>query len=53
MTAMRERAARWGGNVRVGEVPAGGTSVRLAVPVPSTVPTTVPAGGTPRATVTT
>ena len=48
MTAMRERAARWGGAVRVQEVPAGGTAVRLGVPVPPTVPTTVQA----RATVT-
>jgi signal transduction histidine kinase len=53
MTAMRERAARWGGTVSVHEVPTGGTAVRLDVPVPSTVPTTVPAGGAARATVAT
>ena len=40
MTAMRERAARWGGTVRVQEVPTGGTRVRLALPVPAAVPTT-------------
>ena len=39
MTAMRERAARWGGTVRVQEVAAGGTRVRVAVPVPAAVPT--------------
>jgi signal transduction histidine kinase len=40
MTAMRERAARWGGTVRVQEVPTGGTRMRLTVPVPAAVPTT-------------
>jgi nitrate/nitrite-specific signal transduction histidine kinase len=40
MTAMRERASRWGGTVRVQDVPTGGTTVRLTVPVPSAVPTT-------------
>jgi nitrate/nitrite-specific signal transduction histidine kinase len=40
MTAMRERAARWGGAVRVQEVATGGTTVRLALPVPAAVPTT-------------
>jgi signal transduction histidine kinase len=40
MTGMRERASRWGGTVRVQEVPAGGTRVRLTVPVPAAVPTT-------------
>jgi signal transduction histidine kinase len=49
MTAMSERAARWGGAVRVQEGPAGGTAVRLEVPVPSAVPTTAtaPAAVTP------
>jgi signal transduction histidine kinase len=49
MTAMRERAARWGGAVRVQEVPAGGTRVRLTLPVPSAVPATT----VPRSTATT
>ena len=40
MTGMRERASRWGGTVRVQEVPSGGTRVRLTVPVPAAVPTT-------------
>jgi signal transduction histidine kinase len=40
MTGMRERAARWGGTVRVQEVPTGGTRMRLIVPVPAAVPTT-------------
>jgi signal transduction histidine kinase len=40
MTAMRERASRWGGTVRVQEVPTGGTRMRLTVPVPAAVPTT-------------
>ncbi|WP_233495682.1 GAF domain-containing sensor histidine kinase [Geodermatophilus sp. TF02-6] len=39
MTVMCERAARWGGTVRVHEVPTGGTRVRLTLPVPSAVPT--------------
>jgi signal transduction histidine kinase len=40
MTAMRERASRWGGTVRAQEAPGGGTRVRLTVPVPAAVPTT-------------
>jgi signal transduction histidine kinase len=40
MTAMRERAARWGGVVRVQDVPAGGTRMRLSLPVPIALPTT-------------
>jgi signal transduction histidine kinase len=46
MTAMRERASRWGGTVRVQDVPTGGTTVRLTVPVPSAVPTTEEASWT-------
>src|SRR4051794_7231171 len=46
MTAMRERAARWGGAVRVQEVPAGGTRVRLTLPVPSAVPAATPSTAT-------
>jgi signal transduction histidine kinase len=40
MTVMRERAARWGGAVRVRQPPAGGTSVRLSLPLPTTLPAT-------------
>ena len=40
MTAMQERGARWGGTVRVQEVPAGGTRVRLGLDVPTVLPTT-------------
>jgi signal transduction histidine kinase len=43
MTAMRERAARWGGAVRVQDVATGGTRVRLSLPVPTVVPTTATA----------
>ena len=43
MTAMRERAARWGGAVRVHDVATGGTKVRLSLPVPTAVPTTATA----------
>jgi signal transduction histidine kinase len=43
MTGMRERASRWGGTLRVQEVPTGGTRVRLTLPVPAAVPTA--AGG--------
>jgi signal transduction histidine kinase len=46
MTGMRERAGRWGGTVRVQEVPAGGTRVRLSLPVPAAVPTTTGASWT-------
>jgi signal transduction histidine kinase len=46
MTAMRERAARWGGAVRVQEIPAGGTRVRLTLPVPSAVPAATPSTAT-------
>jgi signal transduction histidine kinase len=43
MTVMRERAARWGGVVRVQQPAAGGTSVRLTLPLPTSLPAT-PAG---------
>jgi PAS domain S-box-containing protein len=39
MTAMRERAARWGGTVRVRGLPAGGARVRLSLPLLASVPT--------------
>jgi len=40
MTVMRERAARWGGSVRVRQPAAGGTSVRLTLPLPTSLPAT-------------
>jgi nitrate/nitrite-specific signal transduction histidine kinase len=40
MTVMRERADRWGGTVRVRQPPTGGTSVRLALPLPTSLPAT-------------
>jgi signal transduction histidine kinase len=38
MTVMRERAARWGGAVRVHEVSGGGTCVRLTLPLVTSLP---------------
>ncbi|MCW2579206.1 MAG: putative domain S-box protein [Blastococcus sp.] len=40
MTVMRERAARWGGAVRVHQPARGGTSVRLTLPLPTSLPAT-------------
>jgi signal transduction histidine kinase len=40
MTVMRERAARWGGAVRVRQPAAGGTSVWLGLPLPASLPAT-------------
>ncbi|PZA20820.1 diguanylate cyclase [Modestobacter versicolor] len=40
MTVMRERAARWGGAVRVRQPAAGGTSVLLSLPLPTSLPAT-------------
>jgi signal transduction histidine kinase len=40
MTVMRERAARWGGSVRVRQLDGGGTSVLLTVPLPTSLPAT-------------
>jgi PAS domain S-box-containing protein len=40
MTVMRERAARWGGAVRVRQPASGGTSVRLSLPLPTSLPAT-------------
>jgi signal transduction histidine kinase len=40
MTVMRERAARWGGAVRVRQPATGGTSVRLGLPLPTSLPAT-------------
>jgi signal transduction histidine kinase len=42
MTVMRERAARWGGAVRVRQPAAGGTSVLLSLPLPTSLPATPP-----------
>jgi signal transduction histidine kinase len=38
MTVMRERASRWGGAVRVRQPATGGTSVRLNLPLPTSLP---------------
>ncbi len=38
LTSMRERAERWGGSVRIRARAAGGTSVRVVVPLPLLVP---------------
>ncbi|HET6394678.1 MAG TPA: ATP-binding protein [Blastococcus sp.] len=38
MTVMRERAARWGGAVRIRQPEAGGTGVCLSLPLPTTLP---------------
>jgi nitrate/nitrite-specific signal transduction histidine kinase len=38
MTVMVERAARWGGAVRVRQPAGGGTSVRLSLPLPTSLP---------------
>jgi signal transduction histidine kinase len=38
MSVMRERAARWGGAVRVRQPAAGGTSLRLTLPLPTSLP---------------
>jgi PAS domain S-box-containing protein len=40
MTVMQERAARWGGSVRVHQPGSGGTSVRLSLPLPTSLPAT-------------
>ncbi|WP_104525233.1 sensor histidine kinase [Blastococcus atacamensis] len=42
MTAMRERAARWGGVVRVRGLSPGGTRVHLTLPLLPSLPTTDP-----------
>jgi signal transduction histidine kinase len=39
MTVMCERAARWGGTVRVLSPATGGTCVRLSLPLPTSLPT--------------
>jgi signal transduction histidine kinase len=44
MTVMRERAARWGGAVRVRQPAVGGTGVRLTLPLPTSLPARPPAG---------
>jgi signal transduction histidine kinase len=45
MTVMRERAARWGGGVRVRRLDGGGTSVLLSLPLPASVPAFDPEPG--------
>ena len=46
MTVMQERAARWGGVVRVRDLPAGGARVQLTLPLLSTLPATPPGNRT-------
>ncbi len=46
MTVMRERAARWGGAVRVRQPTAGGTCVRLNLPLPTSLPANAATDGT-------
>ncbi|WP_063813392.1 ATP-binding protein [Herbidospora daliensis] len=43
MTTMRERAARWSGRLTIGSEPGGGTSVRLELPLPASLPAEIPA----------
>ena len=45
MTVMRERAARWGGAVRVLQPASGGISVLLNLPLPPSVPATAATEG--------
>ena len=40
MTVMRERAARWGGAVRVRQLDGGGTGVLLTLPLSTSLPAT-------------
>jgi signal transduction histidine kinase len=40
MTVMQERAARWGGVVRVRDLPAGGARMQLTLPLLSSLPAT-------------
>jgi signal transduction histidine kinase len=43
MTAMRERAARWGGRVHVGPAPRNGTTVVVTIPLLASLPIACPA----------
>jgi signal transduction histidine kinase len=47
LRAMRERAARWSGELFVGRLPDGGTRVALVVPVPPVVPLPLAAAASP------
>jgi nitrate/nitrite-specific signal transduction histidine kinase len=38
MTVMQERAARWGGVVRVRDLPSGGAKMQLTLPLLSSLP---------------
>jgi len=42
MTVMQERADRWGGTVRVRDLPSGGARVQLTLPLLTSLPTTPP-----------
>ena len=46
MVVMQERAARWGGVVRVRGLPDGGTRVQLTLPLLGSLPTAVAGAGT-------
>jgi signal transduction histidine kinase len=46
MTVMQERAARWGGVVRVRDLPAGGARMQLTLPLLTTLPGTRPGNRT-------
>jgi nitrate/nitrite-specific signal transduction histidine kinase len=40
MAVMQERAARWGGVVRVRDLPSGGVRMQLTLPLMTSLPTT-------------
>jgi signal transduction histidine kinase len=46
MTVMQERADRWGGTVCVRDLPSGGATVQLTLPLLNSLPTTPPENGT-------
>jgi signal transduction histidine kinase len=48
MTVMQERAARWGGVVRVRDLPAGGARMQLTLPLLSSLPATTSGNWTAR-----
>ena len=48
MTVMQERADRWGGTVRVRDLPSGGARVQLTLPLLTSLPTTPPENRTIR-----
>jgi nitrate/nitrite-specific signal transduction histidine kinase len=48
MTVMQERAARWGGVVRVRDLPAGGARMQLTLPLLSSLPASTSGNWTAR-----